>query len=456
MSSGYYYHNQNFVIVNDMYNINSDIFKIALEKDLTAASYICDRKNIDYKKGGYSASILDHLTGVRARATTHKLYSCYMADDNFDITETLKNEFFEGNSGGDPVEKIAAALNSSAAAQKLNITFTRDELHDIALTKIANDKNSGNGEMLFALLPADVYYGNNNGYGDIRLKDGDTVRNYELKSVRKFACSSSASIIDERDWNKSKVINERLSASFARFINDIKRIDTQNEAYSDACDNFSKDVRKNPRKGVQGKKTPIRIMLGTNQNRRQDTMINKNGERIVYSIHEIIHDIPQSLYKFVKDKISRNEYNAIIRRCLKKFMYSIYLEDIPTEKHNELEDLFEKMFNNEFDCFNESSFIFKGYGGKRWNEIKPGEIYQADDFYAQYCLFFIRRYMKKSDALLYLSLVEDKNFYVVVREDDCITDKLLIIYIDTHDCGGNPQRGTLRALPNPDFIKKSI
>lgn len=137
-------------------------------------------------------------------------------------------------------------------------------------------------------------------------------------------------------------------------------------------------------------------------------------------------------------------------------MYSIYLEDIPTEKHNELEDLFEKMFNNEFDCFNESSFIFKGYGGKRWNEIKPGEIYQADDFYAQYCLFFIRRYMKKSDALLYLSLVEDKNFYVVVREDDCITDKLLIIYIDTHDCGGNPQRGTLRALPNPDFIKKNI
>lgn len=116
-----------------------------------AAMYIMFKKgfithkdtNINLQQD-YIKDIFCKLIGI-CRNYVLKAYKCYLIADeynyNFDITEDIVKNLFLLDGGVDFIATIQNALNQTQAAQFANIKFTYEDIKDLSIIKIANNKN---------------------------------------------------------------------------------------------------------------------------------------------------------------------------------------------------------------------------------------------------------------------------------------------------------------------------
>lgn len=310
-------------------------------------------------------------------------------------------------------------------------------------------KMSGAYEFMLSMLPGNIHYGNNNGRGDIFLIDKEQEYNFEIKAIKKFEIGSAATAMIENSWKKD--INITLPAAFVSLINNILKLFPKNEELKHEAINLIDSPR---------------IMLGSNKSHNSSTFIDKNsGKQMIYTIDEITHKVMQKLYSCVKNEISKEDFNLKIRRFIKKFVLDIYTKIIPNYEYDrnaniiqyvEIEHLYDTLINNQFNCFDNNSYIFNGEAGVKINDAKRGKYYQSDEMYCRFCILFFRAYLDKVSSLIYF--VDDKNFWIVIRNTDSdeeLLEKLFFLYADVHDKKLSVQRAGLRILPNLNYINKN-
>lgn len=308
---------------------------------------------------------------------------------------------------------------------------------------------SGAYEFMISMLPGNTYYGNNNGRGDVFINYNQLNYNFEIKAIKKFEIGSAATAMIDNSWKKD--INTTLSSAFISLLTSILELFPKNEKL---------------KQEILGLTDSPRIMLGSNKSRNASTFIDKSsGKQIIYTIDEITHNVMQKLYSCVKSEINKDDFNLKIRRFIKKFVLEIYTKIIPNYEHDkninivqrvEIEQLYDELINNQFNCFDDNSYIFNGISAVKNHNAERGKCYQSDEMYCRFCILFFRAYLNKVSSLVYF--VDDKDFWLVVRNtdtDDELLEKLFFLYADVHDKKLSVQRSGLRILPNFNYIIKN-
>lgn len=117
----------------------------------TAAMHIMFKKGFISQKDvninlqqDYVKDIFCKLIGI-CRNYVLKAHKCYLIADeynyNFDITEDIVKNLFLLDGGVDFVATIQNALNRTQAAQHGKIIFTHEDVKELSIIKIANNKN---------------------------------------------------------------------------------------------------------------------------------------------------------------------------------------------------------------------------------------------------------------------------------------------------------------------------
>lgn len=369
------------------------------------------------------------------------LNACYNSGIDFDISDYILKLFNDQDMRGGFVERICDFLNAHPATKKAKVTFDKEMLMRLRKETIKSGQASGTMELFFVVLPAKTFYNNSKGGGDITLKTILKNIRIEIKSCeyRKSNAPTlcSPDVIDNN-------INNEIKSRFKTLLDEIAQ-------KLPASDRLKAKIKE-----IQDENAGIAIGYNVATNQRK---------YIHYDFYKVTHDVMCRIYSSVEDIISKKEFNARIYIPLKKFIYDVYVYIIPNNNNvtfkknktinnidsNKIIDLVEDMLvdENEFNCFDETSYLIKGKQAAILEKIKRGECCQADELYCLFSILYIRKYMDNLDYIFMYDLKSDR--WCTIRKDDSDEDimkKLIFIYPDIEAPKCRSQRCKIRALIN--------
>ena len=369
------------------------------------------------------------------------LNACYNSGIDFDISDYILKLFNDQGMDGGFVEHICDFLNAHPAAKKAKVTFDKEMLMRLRKETIKSGQASGTMELFFVVLPAKTFYNNSKGGGDITLKT--ILKNIRIEIKSSEYCKSNAPTLCSPDAIDNNINNE-IKSRFKTLLDEI----AQKLPASDKLKAKIEEI-KDENAGIA-----IGYNVATNQRKY-----------IHYDFYKVTHNVMWRIYSSVEDIISKEEFNAKIYIPLKKFIYDVYVYIIPNNNNvtfeknkainnvdsNKIIDLVEDMLvdENEFDCFDETSYIIKGKQAAILEKIKRGECCQADELYCLFSILYIRKYMDNLDYIFMYDLKSDR--WCTIRKDDSDEDimkKLIFIYPDIEAPECRSQRCKIRALIN--------